>query len=543
MSYPSNGGGDGALSVPSDQIFENTSARDAYFVTNPGKLIEGAQCVVLTSPPSGLYQVYKSNEWVDHSAVVVGPRGEKGDKGDKGESGLSSLDSGQVGVKSQTGDELVYSGASVNPATGQWVFDRTIEVPSSSLDVGDVVTISEGSTELLISNNVDGVVSSVISSDIDSTGAKRPSYFNFGEEKSFIPQPYDSEVITTNPLIASSVGRVVSPDVRQINQTIFRADQSMPNTVAEIKDKASGKVIKYIPSRAAWEADTEEDKARNPGLNLIPGDNVINYISRQEDTPGIFNIGVSPFRLKEGQEFEIIIKADVMALKGISGVPYLAEVVQDGPEVSLLDSSDAVSVDGINSSNIKTGIGLESLDNGDGTVTIKTSGQVDVIDLDVDVDSTVTLDKTFVGKLCSIVQTLSVTPIPMVITLSDHGEFENGDTINIGTDASYKNYFYVVYYNDSQGAILVAYPSRLQGVRLVRTLEGWDVGIDGKYSKVAIRPEAKAGIPFEGNDTDVKPVQAFSFIDHPAVNFVEDKIVVSEFAPTEEKIEALADAI
>ena len=188
---------------------------------------------------------------------------------------ISGLLDGQVPIKDQSTGQLVYSGATVNPDTGQWVFDRTIEVPSSSLDVGQVVTISEGSTELLISNNVDGVVSAVISSDIDSAGAKNPSYFKFGAEKSFIPQPFDSEVITTNPLIASSVGRVVSPDVRQINQTIFRADQNMPNTVAEIKDKASGKVIKYIPSRAAWEAETEEDKARNPGLNFISGDNVI----------------------------------------------------------------------------------------------------------------------------------------------------------------------------------------------------------------------------------------------------------------------------
>ena len=253
---------------------------------------------------------------------------------------ISGLLDGQVPVKDQATGQLVYSGATVNSETGQWVFDRTIEVPSSSLDVGDVVTISEGSTDLLISNNIDGIVSAVVSSQIDSTGAKPPSYFKFGPEKSFIPQPFDGQVITTNPLIASSTGRVVSPDVRQINQTIFRADQDMPNVVAEIKDKASGMVIKYIPSRAAWEAETEEDRARNPGLDFIAGDNVIDYVSREEDTPGVFNIGVSPFRLTEGQEFEIIIKADVMALKGISGVPYLAEMVQDGPEVFLVAEDD-----------------------------------------------------------------------------------------------------------------------------------------------------------------------------------------------------------
>lgn len=78
MPYGS-GGGSGGLSVPSDQIFNSTSDRDAFFSSNTSKLVEGAQCVVLTSPPSGLYQVYISGAWQDRTAVVLGPKGDAGD--------------------------------------------------------------------------------------------------------------------------------------------------------------------------------------------------------------------------------------------------------------------------------------------------------------------------------------------------------------------------------------------------------------------------------------------------------------------------------
>lgn len=567
---------------------------------------------------------------------------------------ISGLLDGQVPVKDQATGQLVYSGATVNSETGQWVFDRTIEVPSSSLDVGDVVTISEGSTDLLISNNIDGIVSAVVSSEIDSTGAKPPSYFKFGPEKSFIPQPFDDEVITTNPLIASSTGRVVSPDVRQINQTIFRADEDMPNVVAEIKDKASGMVIKYIPSRAAWEAETEEDRARNPGLDFITGDNVIDYVSREEDTPGVFNIGVSPFRLTEGQEFEIIIKADVMALKGISGVPYLAEIVQDGPEVFLLSEDDQyideiiagnnvtvdstnpkkpvisasggsggagvtidvdgveittgvdtldfdsktmtildenpadgtvkisakvgvktnfvgiydnltdlnaaitepksgyyahivgglggqpdvryeyqgidwvnlgpisgdVFVDGNKSAQIITGIGLSSEVTGD-NITLRVGGGVDVVELDVDADNTITLDSSYSGKFCSIVQSTTTAPKLMTITLSDFSYFDEGAVISIARSEQYTNYYFTVIYREKSGAQRALYPNN--NVKMVKGRNFWDVEKDGKFTDVSIQPKSVFSLPYEDDSNYTKPVDAFVFADSDAIEFAEDE--------------------
>ena len=75
------GDGGGALDIPSDQIFNSNAERDTFFTNNPAKLFEGAQCVVLTSPPEGLYQVYTSGSWENRSAIIQGPQGEKGDAG------------------------------------------------------------------------------------------------------------------------------------------------------------------------------------------------------------------------------------------------------------------------------------------------------------------------------------------------------------------------------------------------------------------------------------------------------------------------------
>ncbi len=75
----SEGGSGSGMNVPSEQIFNSTSDRDTFFSSNPSKLVNGAQCVVLTNPPSGLYQVYTSGAWQDRTAVVVGPKGDAGD--------------------------------------------------------------------------------------------------------------------------------------------------------------------------------------------------------------------------------------------------------------------------------------------------------------------------------------------------------------------------------------------------------------------------------------------------------------------------------
>ncbi|ELT7568209.1 hypothetical protein R9Y00_000139 [Vibrio cholerae] len=93
-----SGGGSG-VSVPSNQIFDSTSQRDAFFASNSQLLIEGAQCVVLTNAPEGLYQVYTSGAWQDRSKVVIGRTGPQGLTGEKGD----HVDSAEF-----VGDDIVF---------------------------------------------------------------------------------------------------------------------------------------------------------------------------------------------------------------------------------------------------------------------------------------------------------------------------------------------------------------------------------------------------------------------------------------------------
>lgn len=83
VSAASGGGGSGAIIVPDDQFFADTTERDAYFVSNPSKLVEGAQCVIGTT--SLQLQEYRSSAWIDMTPVVRGPAGSDGSKGDDGE--------------------------------------------------------------------------------------------------------------------------------------------------------------------------------------------------------------------------------------------------------------------------------------------------------------------------------------------------------------------------------------------------------------------------------------------------------------------------
>lgn len=93
-----SGGGSG-ISVPSENIFDSTADRDAYFADNTPLLFEGVQCIVLTNPPEGLYQIYTGTGWQDRTAVVIGPRGIQGVQGAKGD----HVDSAEF-----VGDDIVF---------------------------------------------------------------------------------------------------------------------------------------------------------------------------------------------------------------------------------------------------------------------------------------------------------------------------------------------------------------------------------------------------------------------------------------------------
>ena len=129
-----------------------------------------------------------------------------------------------------------------------------------------------------------------------------------------------------------------------------------------------------------------------------------------------------------------------------------------------------VVVDANKSLGLVMGDGLKSEDDG-GNSKISLDGNIPVLTFDVTIDSTRSVDNSYVGKMINIIQTPPSISIPMQTTLADHSQFKTGDTIKIAADRdgdnAYKNYYFAVYYKDSTGRQLVKYPAN--NITMVRT--------------------------------------------------------------------------
>ncbi|MCP4089925.1 MAG: hypothetical protein GY746_09035, partial [Gammaproteobacteria bacterium] len=215
------------------------------------------------------------------------------------------------------------------------VSDVTMEVPAGSIELGEVVTMSEGTNTLLLSDAVKSENSIVISSKFDTTGADAPTYLELGAQATLNIQLTDTTTITDNPLTYSLTGTVTLPDLRQVNALTYKTGGAMTNVRGKVTDNASGVVVRYIPSKAVYDAGTG-------GMSWVNGDNKLDFISTAADTPGVFNLGVSPFLIEYGQQLDFEIVADSVNMLGdATDVPYQFALVQDGPLVAFGGKEEA----------------------------------------------------------------------------------------------------------------------------------------------------------------------------------------------------------
>ncbi|MCP4075191.1 MAG: hypothetical protein GY744_03275, partial [Gammaproteobacteria bacterium] len=171
-------------------------------------------------------------------------------------------------------------------------------------------------------------------SKFDSSGSELPSYLDLGSQFTSTLQPDDSETITDNPLTYTLTGTVTSPYIRQANSLTFRTGNVLTNFHVKITDNATGLTLRYIPDKAVWDAG-------EGGLTLVLGDNKFDFISKEADSPGLFNIGINPFIIKNGQQLDIEVRADSIDILGnSSGVPYTVADLQDGLEVYVATQTD-----------------------------------------------------------------------------------------------------------------------------------------------------------------------------------------------------------
>jgi hypothetical protein len=238
---------------------------------------------------------------------------------------FTTLSTGQV-PKANASGKLIYGDATVDPTSLEWTFDETINVPSGSLNIGEVLQLSEGTADLVIVDLLDNQMAfATVSNFDDSVGAAPPFYIDYGAPQTLTLQPVDTTVITTNPLDFSFTGTVVAPDIRLVDQVTIRANGAMTNFRARITDNATGLVVRYIPSKSVFDSGTG-------GLTLIAGDNTFFLASNAADTPGNFNLGFQPFVIESGQVIDFRLEADSIDLLGNAiNVPFVQVEAHDGP--------------------------------------------------------------------------------------------------------------------------------------------------------------------------------------------------------------------
>jgi hypothetical protein len=282
---------------------------------------------------------------------------------------FTTLSEGQIPKADATG-KLVFGGATVDPSTLETTFDSSINVPAGSINVGEVLQLSEGIADLVLVDLLKGQMAFSVNAEFtDLTGTSAPTYFDFGAPFNSNINLDDSQVLTANPLSFSITGASTPPDVTLVDRATIRTNGPMTNVALRVTDNATGKVIRYVPSRAAWDGAL-------PGLTL-GGPLEITFYFAEEGTDDATNIylGYVPFLVESGQQLDFDFKGDSVDLLGeIGGTPYLVLEVHDGPPVTLLDTNSATWATVLSAGNTSGGSDVVISD-GD-TITSSNTGQI-----------------------------------------------------------------------------------------------------------------------------------------------------------------------
>ncbi len=232
------------------------------------------------------------------------------------------LSEGQVIKFDAATNSFVYAGATVDETTGVWTFDNSIEVPQASLKMSDTLILTEGTGVLISTDTINDVESEHVTGTITDAGSGHPGILELSNQIDVPFQPDNSTQITTNPLTT----QITSSARAHVNGATFEAFAAMSNVRVTITDNASGIVIMYLPNKAVVRDGVG-------GFEFRAGTNFVNVNSNEASDPsnGIFNIGISPFRISAGQVIDFLIEADNVAFLGdVSGAPFLENKLQVG---------------------------------------------------------------------------------------------------------------------------------------------------------------------------------------------------------------------
>lgn len=278
------------------------AARDSYFASNPSILAaydsNPNNLIRLVYEDTTTFEGRQGGAWIDYTPVLQGTPGEV--------ASLVDVPVGQLPYKREDG---TFGGSRMRVLDdGSLLAPPNFGVESGSVKFGDVLTLSEAAGFLAISNHLNGKNYTLLDYATPRNGASSvPSQFRLIEaEHAFNAQPIDTTTLTANPLIA----QYTVQNTARNNALTFRAGAAMTNVRIAIRKVSNGVVVKYIPSKEAWETGAG-------GLSWSAGDNTFDF----DDTPIIFNTG-------DVISFEV--RATSVSLKGNATVPYIVSTQQLG---------------------------------------------------------------------------------------------------------------------------------------------------------------------------------------------------------------------
>lgn len=298
---------------PATNLFTGTdeatalAARDSYFSSNPAKL-----AIYDANPDLLIRIVYPGDdgaiirfqgrlggEWVDYNSVVQGPPGEV--------AALDGVPIREIPYKTVSG---TFAGSNMRVLDdGTVLAPPGFTVESGSVSFGEVLTLSEISGFLGISNHINGREYTVVDfyTPRDSQSSP-PSIFHLIEpEFEFVAQAVDTINLPDNPLIFNYTVQ----NTARSRALKFRSYAAMTNVRIKISLVSNGVVLKYLPSQKVWEEGTG-------GLSWINGDNT-------------YDFGDTSLNLQAGDVLKFELHANSVALKGnVSGVPWFSAMIQRG---------------------------------------------------------------------------------------------------------------------------------------------------------------------------------------------------------------------
>lgn len=245
-----------------------------------------------------------------NSAAIAGELAGKANSADVPD--LTAVSDGDVPVYDAATGKFKPSGikriddGSGNVAT---LLPENAQIESHSLSIGDTTSLGEAGSFLVNRNKLDSSTYFVQDYKIDPVnGTSTPHIMDVGPVSAspVVVQPLFNNILTGTMVSAT----FTSTQLQLISSVYFKVAANMTNVRMRVVDVASGKTVKWYPSKAAWFANTGDPWAA--------GDHTVDLQDNQIQIPS------------SGLQYRLDVKADSISLRGSSTQPYLAIQTQNG---------------------------------------------------------------------------------------------------------------------------------------------------------------------------------------------------------------------